>query len=71
MPQLTPRSSIATEIAWLAYFLVVFIAAVYLLVRSLVPHHFNDKIAIVLAAILAGLIMIGTRGWVTGRWRRS
>jgi len=71
MPQLTPRSSIATEIAWLGYFLVVFVGAVYLLVRSLVPHHFNDKIAIVLVAMLAALIMIGTRGWVTGRWRRS
>ena len=58
------RSSVATEIGWLAYFLVVFVAAVYLLVRSLVPHHFNDKIAIVLAAIFAGLIMIGTRAWI-------
>lgn len=65
-----PRSSVATEIGWLAYFLVVFVAAVYLLVRSLVPHHFNDKIAIALAAILAGLVMIGTRAWV-GQWRRD
>jgi hypothetical protein len=65
-----PRSSIAAEIGWLAYFLVVFVAAVYLLVRSLVPHHFNDKIAIVLAAIFAGLILIGTRAWI-GRWRSS
>ncbi|MFZ0032637.1 MAG: hypothetical protein WAK84_12275 [Candidatus Cybelea sp.] len=64
------RSSVATEIGWLAYFLVVFVGAVYLLVRSLVPHHFNDKIAIVLAAIFAGLIMIGTRAWIGG-WRRS
>ncbi|MGA8576588.1 MAG: hypothetical protein WB609_13010 [Candidatus Cybelea sp.] len=71
MPQLTPRSSIAAEIAWLAYFLLVFVAAVYLFVRSLVPHHFNDKIAIVLAAIFAGLIMIGTRVWVARRWRRG
>jgi hypothetical protein len=65
-----PRSSVSTEIGWLAFFLVVFVAAVYLFVRSLVPHHFNDKIAIALAAIFAGLIMIGARAWVTGRWRR-
>ncbi len=70
MPQPAPRSSIAAELAWLAYFLLVFVAAVYLLVRSLVPHHFNDKIAIVLAGMLAGLIMIATRAWMTRRWRR-
>jgi membrane protein implicated in regulation of membrane protease activity len=64
-----PRSSIATEIAWLAFFLIVFVAAVYLLVRTLVPHHFNDKIAIMLAAILAGLVMIAVRAWVGSRAR--
>lgn len=71
MRQSAPRSSIASELAWLAYFLVVFVAAVYLFVRSLVPHHFNDKIAILLAAIFAGLIMIATRGWFSRRWRRG
>jgi hypothetical protein len=50
---------------------VVFVAAVFLLVRTLVPRHFNDKIAIVLAAIFAALIMIGTRAWLSGRWRRG
>ncbi len=63
------KSSIASEIGWLAFFLVVFVAAVYLLVRSLVPHHFNDKIAIVLAAIFAGLMMIFTRAWLTKRMK--
>ncbi len=60
-------SSIATEIGWLAYFLTVFVAAVYVLVRTLVPHHFNDKIAIALAALFSGLIMIATRAWFTRR----
>jgi uncharacterized membrane protein len=68
MPQ--PPSSVSAEVGWLAFFLVVFAAAVYLFVRSLVPHHFNDKIAIALAAIFAGLIMIAVRAWFTGRWRR-
>jgi membrane protein implicated in regulation of membrane protease activity len=63
------QSSILTEIAWLGFFLVVFIAAVYVLVRTLVPHHFNDKIAIVLAAIVAGLVMIGVRAWFGSRLR--
>lgn len=67
----TQRSPIGLEFAWLAYFLIVFVAAVYLLVRTLVPHHFNDKIAIVLAAIFAGLIMIATRAWLRKRWRRG
>jgi len=62
-----PRSSILVEIGWLAYFIVVFVIAVYVLVNLLVPHHFNDKIAIALAAIFAGLCMIGTRAWVTAR----
>jgi hypothetical protein len=64
-------SSISTELGWLAFFLAVFVASVYIFVRSLVPHHFNDKIAIALAAIFAGLIMIGTRAWVTAKWRRG
>jgi hypothetical protein len=66
-----PPSSIAAEIGWLTFFLLVFVAAVYLLVRGLVPHHFNDKIAIALAAIIAGMIMIGMRAWLGRTWRRE
>jgi hypothetical protein len=65
------RSSVAAEIGWLAYFLTVFVAAVYILVRLLVPHHFNDKIAIALAGLFSGLIMIGTRAWFTARRRKG
>ena len=59
------KSSIAAEFGWLAFFLVVFAAAVYALVRWLVPHHFNDKIAIALAAIFAGLVLIFTRAGIS------
>lgn len=62
--------AILTEIGWLAFFIAVFVALVYLLVGLLVPHHFNDKIAIALAALFAGLVMIGTRALVTARARR-
>jgi hypothetical protein len=65
------RSSVAAEFGWLAYFLAVFVASVYALVRLLVPHHFNDKVAVMLAAIFAGLVMIGTRAWAGTRWRRG
>ena len=63
-------SSVAGEIGWLVYFLAIFVAAVYLLVRTLVPHHFNDKVAIALAALFSGLIMIATRAWLTRRLRK-
>ncbi|HEY1869164.1 MAG TPA: hypothetical protein VGG70_12780 [Candidatus Cybelea sp.] len=66
-----PRSSVSGEIGWLAYFLVVFVATGYGLLRILVPHHFNDRVAVMLAAIFAGLAMIGTRAWVSARWRRG
>ncbi|HVN70291.1 MAG TPA: hypothetical protein VMU38_11660 [Candidatus Binatia bacterium] len=68
MPQ--PRSSVAAELGWLTFFLAVFAAGVYVMVGLVVPHHFNDKIAIALAAIFAGLILIGTRAWLTSRWPR-
>jgi hypothetical protein len=59
VPQM--HSSISAEIAWLGFFLAVFVALVYLLERLLVPHHFNAIVAIMLAAILAGLVLIGAR----------
>jgi uncharacterized protein YggT (Ycf19 family) len=64
------QSSVAAEVGWLAFFLAVFVAAAYALLRWLVPHHFNDKIAVTLAAILAGLVMIFVRGGAARRARR-
>jgi hypothetical protein len=61
------RSSVIAEIGWLAYFLAVFVVLMYLAVIFVVPHHFNDKIAIVLAGILAGSVMIATRSAVAAR----
>ncbi|HTA38371.1 MAG TPA: hypothetical protein VK760_04820 [Candidatus Acidoferrales bacterium] len=61
-----PRSSVLAEIGWLAYFIAIFVACVYVMVIFVVPHHFNDKIAIVFAGIVAGLAMILTRAW----WRK-
>ena len=63
-----PRSPILTEVAWLAYFLVVFIVVVNVLLAVVVrPHNFSQMIAIMLAAIFAGLIMIATRAFWTAR----
>lgn len=65
-----PRSSILVEIGWLAYFLAVFVIAVYAMVLFVVPHHFNDKIAITLAGCFAAVVMIATRAWITARAKR-
>ena len=61
------RSSILAELGWLAYFFVVFVLAVYAMVLFVVPHHFNDKVAIALAGLFAGIVMIATRAWAATR----
>jgi hypothetical protein len=64
------RSSVSGEIGWLVYFLFVFVVTTYLLLRNLVPHHFNDKVAVMLAAIFSGLVLIGTRSLAGAKWQR-
>ena len=64
------RSSIVAEFLWLAYFFAVFAIGVYAMVLFVVPHHFNDKVAITLAGMFAALVMISTRAWWTARSRR-
>jgi hypothetical protein len=65
------RSSVLAEIGWLAYFLAVFVSLVYAAVIFVVPHHFNDKIAIALAGLIAGIVMIATRALLTARKTHS
>ena len=55
------RSSLLVEFGWLAYFLAIFAILVYVFNIFVVPHHFNDRIAVLIAAIVAGLAMIVTR----------
>jgi redox-regulated HSP33 family molecular chaperone len=69
VPQM--HSSISAEVAWLGFFLAVFVALVYLLERLLVPHHFNAIVAILLAAMLAGLALIGARAKFGSRLRKG
>lgn len=64
MPQ--SQSSVLAELGWLAYFLAVFVILAYLLLRFVVPHHFNDRVAVMLAAILSGVAWTATRAV----WRR-
>jgi hypothetical protein len=60
------RSSLLVEFGWLAFFFAIFVLLVYAFNIFIVPHHFNDKIAIVISAIIAGIVMIAVRA----RWRR-
>lgn len=60
------RSPLLTEFAWLAFFFALFVALVYAFNLWVVPHHFNDKVAVMLSAIIAGIIMIAVRA----RWQR-
>jgi hypothetical protein len=60
------RSSLLAEFGWLAFFFAIFVVLVYAFNLWVVPHHFNDKIAVMLAAIIAGVVMIAVRA----RWRR-
>lgn len=63
------RSPILVEIAWLAYFLAIFVILIYVFNLYVVPHHFNDKVAAAMAGVLAALAMIFTRAAYTRRNR--
>ena len=61
------KSSIGRELLWLLIWFVIFATVMVLMIKFVVPHHFNDKIAIMISAIVAGLAMIGLRAYVTRR----
>jgi len=60
------RSSIGQELLWLLLFLAVFGVIAALAVSYAASHHFNDRIAILLAALAAGLVTIALRGYYFG-----
>ncbi len=61
------HSSIGQELLWLLAWLVMFVALTVLLLRYLVPHHFNDRIAVIIAAIVSGLAWIALRAYRSRR----
>ena len=60
-------SSIGQELLWLLAWLVIFILVTVLLLKFVVPHHFNDRIAVMIAAIVSGVAMIVLRANFTRR----
>lgn len=52
---------------WLLAWLIIFVVLNWLLVKFLVPHHFNVFIAVVLSAIISSLAWIGLRAYAARR----
>ncbi len=61
------RSSIGQELLWLIVWAVIFVAIAVLMLKFVVPHHFNDRIAIAIAAIVSSLSWIALRGYAARR----
>ena len=61
------QSSIGQELVWLFVWLVIFVAITVLMLKYVVPHHFNDRIAVMISAIVSGLAMIALRAYSTRR----
>lgn len=60
-------SSIGQELLWLLVWIVIFAILTVLLLKFVVPHHFNDRIAVMISAILSGVAMIVLRAYFTRR----
>jgi predicted PurR-regulated permease PerM len=61
------QSSIGQELLWLLVWAVIFAAITFVLLRFVVPHHFNDRIAVIISAIISGVAMIGLRAYFSRR----
>lgn len=61
------QSSIGQELLWLLVWAVIFVVITVLLLRFVVPHHFNDRIAVMISAIVSGIVMIALRAYLTRR----
>lgn len=61
------QSSIGRELLWLLIWAVIFAVVTVLLLRYLVPHHFNDRVAVMISAIVSGVAMIALRAYASRR----
>lgn len=61
------QSSIGHELLWLLIWLAIFIVVTVLLIKFVVPHHFNDRIAVMISAIISAVAMISLRAYVARR----
>lgn len=61
------QSSVGRELLWLLVWLTIFVVVTYVMLKFVVPHHFNDRVAVMLSAIVAGLAMIALRAYFSRR----
>ncbi|HKU67348.1 MAG TPA: hypothetical protein VJP85_06220 [Candidatus Baltobacteraceae bacterium] len=61
------QSSIGQELLWLLVWAAIFVVITVLLLKFVVPHHFNDRVAVMIAAIVSGIAMIALRAYVSRR----
>jgi hypothetical protein len=61
------KTTIAHEALWLAAWLVLFVAVTWIFLKFVVPHHFNDRVAVVVSAIISSLAWIALRAYFTRR----
>lgn len=61
------NSSVGRELLWLLAWLVIFVVLTWALLKFLVPHHFNDRIAVIISAIVSSLVWIGLRAYAARR----
>ena len=61
------QSSIGQELLWLLVWAVIFVVITWLMLKFVVPHHFNDRIAVMISAIVSGVAMIALRAYVSRR----
>ncbi len=55
-------SSIGRELLWLVLFLALLAVFEFIMLRFVVPTGFNDRVAVMIAAIAAGIVWIVFRG---------
>jgi glucan phosphoethanolaminetransferase (alkaline phosphatase superfamily) len=65
------QTSIGQELVWLLIFFAIFVAVAAIVLRLAAAQHFNDRIAVTIAALLVGLIIIALRARFIGRNARS
>lgn len=61
------QSSIGQELLWLLVWAVIFAILTVLMLKFVVPHHFNDRVAVMISAIVSGVAMILLRAYAARR----
>lgn len=63
------QSSVGEELRWFGLWIVLFVVVMLLMRVFVVPHGFNETVAIMIAGILSAVAMIAIRARLTGRSR--